>query len=237
MKLGNPIRVADDVYQVRALGARVTILVGNGEALLVDAGMKGSSGLIMSGLHDLGLTAHDVTGVIVTHHHPDHSGGVPEMVSDRDIPVMAHSLDGRILAGIEEQPNPFQYRLVARLIRPAVERIKSPPISIDAELKDGDVIPFDFPVQVIHIPGHTAGSIALYLPDQKLVIVGDALQHRLGMRLTPPAAAFTEDTEQAMVSLRKLLKLDFHSICFSHYPPFRGSARTALRQMIKLYSA
>ena len=236
MKLGNPIRVVNGVFQIRALGSRVTALIGDDRALLIDAGMKGSAGLIQSGLQELELSADKVTGVVVTHYHPDHAGGVLELVYGRDITVMAHRIDARILAGAVEQPNPFQHRLVARLTAPVLERVNGPPTPIDTELEDGDVIPFDFPVQVIHTPGHTAGSIALFLPEQKLVIIGDALQYRLGRRLTPPAAAVTQDPAQAMESLRKLLKLDFHTICFSHYPPFHGGARAALRQMVGTYT-
>ena len=236
MKLGNPIRVVNGVFQIRALGSRVTALIGDDRALLVDAGMKGSGGLILTGLQELGVDADSVSGVVITHYHPDHAGGVQELVYDRDIDVMAHRLDARILAGAVEQPNPFQHKLMARLTAPVLERVNSPPTPIDTELEDGDVIPFDFPVQVVHAPGHTAGSIALFLPDQKLLIVGDALQYRLGRRLTPPAAAVTQDPEQAMESLRNLLKLDFHTICFSHFPPFHGGARAALRQMIDTYT-
>ena len=44
VKLGNPIRVAEGVYQIRAIGARVTVLLAGGEALLVDAGTRGQFG-------------------------------------------------------------------------------------------------------------------------------------------------------------------------------------------------
>ena len=236
MKLGNPIRIVRDVFQIRALGSRVTALLGDDRVLLVDAGMKGSAGLIHSGLDELGVSADSLSGVIITHYHPDHAGGVREMVYERDIPVMAHRLDARILEGAVEQPNPFQHGLVARLAAPMLERVNTPQTPIDTELEDGDVIPFDFPVQVVHTPGHTAGSIALFLPDKKVLIVGDALQYRLGRKLTPPASAFTQDPEQAMESLSKLLRLDFHTICFSHFPPFHGGARAALRQMIDTYT-
>ena len=55
MKLGNPIRVAEGVFQIRAIGARVTVLTKGDEVLLVDAGMKGSSGLIIDSLESIGF--------------------------------------------------------------------------------------------------------------------------------------------------------------------------------------
>ena len=79
MKLGNPIRVVDGVYQIRAIGARVTLIVEGGQALLVDAGMRGSSGLIASGMGELGLSLDAVRSIVLTHHHPDHASGVTEL--------------------------------------------------------------------------------------------------------------------------------------------------------------
>ncbi len=76
MKLGNPIKIADDVYQLRTLGARVTVLVNGGEAVLVDAGGRGSLGPIASGLEALDLSLEQVRLVVLTHYHPDHSGGL-----------------------------------------------------------------------------------------------------------------------------------------------------------------
>ena len=236
MKLGNPIRVVKGVFQIRALGSRVTALIGEDRALLIDAGMKGSAGLIHSGLDELGVSAGSLSGVIITHYHPDHAGGVRELVYEKDIPVMAHRLDSRFLKGAEEQPNPFQRGLMAKIAAPLIERVNAPTTPIDTELEDGDTIPFDFPVQIVHTPGHTPGSLAVFLPKQKVVIVGDALQYRLGRKLTPPAAAVTQDPEQAMESLRKLVRLDFHTICFSHFPPFHGAGRAALRQMLDTYT-
>ena len=236
MKLGNPIRVVRGVFQIRALGSRVTALMGQDRVLLIDAGMKGSAGLIESGLGEFGFSTDSLSGVIITHYHPDHAGGVRELVYGKDIPVMAHRLDSQFLKGTQEQPNPFQRRLMARLTAPLMEKVNAPLTPIDTELEDGDVIPFDYPVQIVHTPGHTPGSITIFLPDQKVVIVGDALQYRLGRKLTPPAAAVTQDPEQAMESLRKLLRLDFHTICFSHFPPFHGAARAALRRMLDTYT-
>ena len=232
MKLGNPIRVAEGVFQIRAIGARVTVLTKGDEVLLVDAGMKGSSGLIIDSLESIGLSIDMVKTLVISHRHPDHAAGAAELVGGRDISVMAHRLETGVLTGREQSPNPIQNKLMARIAAPVIERMTGSPTKVDVELEDGDVIPFAFPVQVVHLPGHTVGSIALFLPDRKLVIIGDALQYKLSLKLFPPAPGVTEDPEQAMESLRKLLNLDFDAICFSHFSPMRSGARAALSSMI-----
>ena len=232
MKLGNPIRVAEGVFQIRAIGARVTILSHGDEVILVDAGMKGSSGMIIESLEAIGLSIDMVKALVISHRHPDHAAGATEIIAGRNIPVMAHRLEAGVLTGREHPPTPVQNNLVTRITAQVIEKMNGAPTGVDVELEDGDMIPFGFPVLVVHLPGHTAGSVALFLPDQKLVIVGDALQYKLSLKLFPPAAGVTEDPEQAITSLRKLLDLDFDAICFSHYSPMRSGARGALSSML-----
>ncbi|MDE6342095.1 MAG: MBL fold metallo-hydrolase, partial [Muribaculaceae bacterium] len=50
------------------------------------------------------------------------------------------------------------------------------PVEIEKELKDGDIIRIgEGELEVIHVPGHSPGSIALYCRKEKFAIVGDAL--------------------------------------------------------------
>ena len=232
MKLGNPILVTEGVFQVRAIGTRVTVLVDGGQALLVDAGMRGSAAMIAGGLEAIGISMNMVRTLVITHHHPDHAAGAAELVAGRDISVMAHRSEANIIAGREQMPNPIRNRLMARLATPVIDLVAGSPLEVDVELEDGDAIPFPSPVRVVHLPGHTAGSIALFLPDKGLLIVGDALQYKFGLKLNPPAAGVTKDIKQAMASLNKLLDLDFDVICFSHFPPMRTGAHAALRSMM-----
>ena len=232
MKLGNPIRVADGVFQIRAIGARVTVFTAGDEVMLVDAGMKGSLGLIAGGLEAMGLTLDAVKTLVISHRHPDHASGAAELLAGRKTAVMAHPLEAGILAGRERHPSPFQNKLLADVTRPVLTKLVGGPITIDVELSNNDLVPFPFPVQVIHLPGHTAGSIALYLPEQRLVFVGDALQFKLGRKLSAPAAAVTDDMELATKSLHRLLDLDFDALCFSHFPPMRSGAYEAVRIML-----
>ena len=186
MKLGNPVHVTGEVHQIRGIGARVTVLTAGGEAILVDAGMRGSSPFIAGGLQALGLSLDAVRAVVISHRHPDHASGVGELVAGREIAVMAHPLEAGILGSAERHPSPFQNRLAAQVAQPVLDAVSGNPIAVDAELEDGQAVPFPYPVQVVHLPGHTAGSIALFLPEQKLVVVGDALQYKLGQDAQPP---------------------------------------------------
>ena len=233
----NPVLINNGVFQIRALGARVTVLVEGGDVLLVDAGLRGSSGMIVWGLEAFGLSVGQVRRVVVTHAHPDHTGGLGELVAGRKIAVAVHQKEADIIDGKASAPNPLQNALLATMARPILTRLMGDPVAVDNHLEDGDTLPFGTEVRVIHLPGHTPGSIALYLPERRLLITGDALQYKLGWRLSPPAAGVTQRPREAVRSLERLLDLDFDTICFSHFPPMRDEPRKALRTLVQRHAA
>ncbi len=237
MIFGQPIQVTGGVFQFRVLGARITVLVENDRAVLVDTGLQGSLLPITGGLKDLGLTLDQIDTVVITHAHPDHCGGLAEVVAGRNIAVAAHRLDADIISGAKTVPNPLQNELLAKAAEPILPKLMGGHVPVDLRLEDGDIIPFGTEVRVVHLPGHTAGSIALHLPAKRVIIVGDALQYKFSRKLTPPSHRVTQDSEEALRSLEKLLDLNFDIICFSHFPPMRKNARAALRTMIQEHAA
>ena len=237
MIFGKPIQVTHGVFQFRVLGARITVLIENGRAILVDTGLQGSLLPITGGLKDLGLTLDHIDTVVITHAHPDHCGGLGELVEGTEIKVAAHRLDADIISGTVTPPNPLRNELLAKMAEPVLPKLMGDPVPVDLPLEDGDIIPFGAEVRVVHLPGHTAGSIALYLPTKRVIIVGDALQYRFSLKLSPPAEGVTQHPDEALRSLEKLLDLDFDIICFSHFPPMRKNPRVALRKMIEEYAA
>ena len=99
------------------------------------------------------------------------------------------------------------------------------PAKVDCPVEDGDTLGR---WQVIHAPGHTAGSICFYHPERKIIIVGDALNHRRG-RLGAPPPMFTPDMAKAHASIQKIAGLDFEVCCFGHGPPLKGNAAQRVR--------
>lgn len=231
-----PIRVTDGVFQIRAIGARVTLLAGHNDAILVDAGFRGSRRPIERGLLQCGLSVDGINLVVMTHAHPDHFGGLSELVAGSDIQVAVHCSEAEIVGGDTTAPNPIKSPLLATLARPALAMLTGNPVPVDLRLSDGDLIPFPSELRVIHLPGHTPGSIALHLAEEGILIVGDALQNKFGWRLFPPAPGVTQSPERAMRSLEKLLSLDFDTICFSHFPPLRKDARDSLKRLIERHA-
>jgi glyoxylase-like metal-dependent hydrolase (beta-lactamase superfamily II) len=80
-----------------------------------------------------------------------------------------------------------------------------------------DELPINGNIKILHTPGHTPGSISLFLQEEGLVIVGDVLANRFGLKL--PAKAFTVDLDQEISSIKRVASLDFDIICFGHGSP------------------
>ncbi len=106
------------------------------------------------------------------------------------------------------------------------------PDGADIPLAGGEVLEPLGGLEVVHTPGHTPGSISLYSPREKLLIIGDALgKRRRGLRL-PPKMAST-DLTQAMDSVRRIARLDFDILCFGHGRPLSGDVHSKVQDLVE----
>jgi glyoxylase-like metal-dependent hydrolase (beta-lactamase superfamily II) len=88
---------------------------------------------------------------------------------------------------------------------------------------------------VIHVPGHTPGSAALYLESDRTLFVGDALATYAVTSGAhgPQIAPFSADAEQAVESLKRLEDLDAAYVLPGHGPAWTdgiGAAVEAVRE-------
>ena len=227
-----PIPIAPGIFQLYGLGARVTVVLGTDEALLIDTGGRGSWSLLASGLAGLGVSPAQVSLVTLTHSHPDHSGELHRVVEETSAKVAVHWAEADFVSGEKLSPNPFTRPVQAGLIQLFLPLLYGKPVEVDHRLRDEDTLDFSREVMVIHTPGHTPGSICFFVPDSRLLVVGDVLEYRFG-RLRPPMDVVTQDPRQARASLKRLLDLDFDIMCFGHFNPIRDGAKAALRQLVE----
>ncbi len=222
------MQIAPGVHQVRMLGADAFLLEED-RLTLIDAGMVGSRMLLERYLRRIGRRLDELDRIICTHGHPDHIGGVGELVGDRDdIAVLIHPAD---LAGLQR---PLREALATtesrgerrgRIIQ-YLTRTPAAPTTID----DGAILPMLGGLRVVHTPGHTPGSICLYLEASRVLFTGDVLQVIRG-KLTYAHPFFSHDHLGARASVERLAALDVETIALSHYPPWREDANAALRDL------
>jgi glyoxylase-like metal-dependent hydrolase (beta-lactamase superfamily II) len=222
------MEIAPAVHQVRLLGADAFLFVEE-RLSLVDAGMMGSRRTLERYLRRIGRSLEELDRIICTHGHPDHIGGIRELVRDRDdVAILIHPAD---LAGLNL---PLREAL-ARTDEGSVRRgrvlqyLTRTPQDC-TPIGDGELLPVLGGVRVIHTPGHTPGSICLYSERLRLLFTGDVLQVIRG-RLTYASSFFSHDHAEARGSVGRLAALDVDTIALSHYAPWTDDPNGALRAL------
>ena len=229
------MEIIPNVHKIPGVrGTNVYLLLGQ-TLTLVDAGMPGSEEKILSYIEGLGLSPGDLARVVVTHHHADHVGSLATIKQRTSAQVLAHPDDAPFISGEQAPPPPRSalLRLLFRLL--AVMLPQADPAPVDVTVRDGDRLDALAPLggaNVVHVPGHTPGGIALHFPSERLLICGDVIDHRRN-RLGPPSAAFTVDMDQAMDSLRRLAELEVDVLCPGHGAPIAGGAGDQVRAMVE----
>lgn len=146
-----------------------------------------------------------VKHIINTHLHVDHAIGNAYAKRIFDAPVEAHEADEPLGKALASQGESFGL----------AERIEN--VSVNTYLRDGDAVRIgDGELKVLHVPGHSPGSIALYDAEGGYVISGDALfQGSIGRTDLPGG-----DMDTLLKSIReKLFALPDETIVFPGHGP------------------
>ena len=91
-------------------------------------------------------------------------------------------------------------------------------------------------LQVLHAPGHTPGSIALYQPERRVLFCGDVffnknpMTGKEGLQLSLPL--FTLNLAQARESAQRLAALPVEVLCFGHGEPILKGAGERVQALL-----
>jgi len=178
--------------------------------VMIDAGAGGSFSQLVRNIEMLGFDPADLSCLILTHCHIDHIGSAPFFQKRFGTEIVIHELD----ADAVEKGDSF--KTAANWYEKTFA-----PMNVDRKLQGAEtVLPFgDEALHCLHTPGHTPGSISVYLDRAgRRILFGQDIHG-------PFHQAFGSDIDQWKTSMKKLLDLDADILCEGHFGIFRTKER------------
>ena len=132
----------------------VYLVQGSRASMLIDSGYDEDDDHAARMAYIRQVGGPPMMGILVTHRHRDHAGGAVRLKRDTDAPILAHSLDREAIEQERFQGN----------------------AQVDEELQGGET--FDLgglTLEVIHVPGHTMGSVAVLARERHALLSADTV--------------------------------------------------------------
>lgn len=186
------MQVIDDVVFIEGIGFNSNVyIIGKNEIGIIDTGASlNYVDHVLKVMQEFELEKENILKLILTHIHPDHTGGVSGFLKISDPLIYMHKAEA------------------SHLFRQAPPKLQL--------LEGGETIEIDkFSFQVIHTPGHSPGSIVLYEANHKVLFSGDTVFSfgNVGRTDLPLGSA-----QDLISSIEKLLELDVEYLCPGHMP-------------------
>ncbi len=223
-------QIVPDIYWLEELrGCNVYLIDTDSELTLVDCGYASDAKKIAAQIQKSNFALNDLTWIVLTHCHGDHVGGAVQLARLSGAQIVAFQSELPYIELKKTVPvTPLSKRIIHWLGNRTIFRI--PGFKVDRAVRDLEILDGSGKIQVIHSPGHTPGSMSIFLPDRKILFCGDALFNvnpitgSKGLRF--PIPLFTMDVRQARDSVKKLSELQINVLCCGHGKPvFDASAK------------
>jgi|NGEPerStandDraft_6_1074524.scaffolds.fasta_scaffold277485_1 hydroxyacylglutathione hydrolase len=206
------MEILSDVHWIEGVTANTYLILGD-QTTLIDTGTPGKQENILNYLQNvLKGKPEDIKTIVLTHHHMDHTGSLYELKKITNAEVAAYKDDVDIISGEKPSSDPIYMRFVSRLMATFTSYKFIKP---DIGLQENDMVDN---YRVIHTPGHTPGSIALYNSDNGVIFVGDTLTYD-GNKVGGPPSFLINDREALKKSVKKISDFNPRIMLSGHGKP------------------
>ncbi len=211
-KKATPYRIQGNVYLIGGPELShpydcLIYLIDFGEIVIIDSGAGSSFEQLIDNILALNLDPKKITTVIATHAHIDHIGSLHLFQDNYNARIIAHEKD---TAAIETGSGTGAQAYGVDYI----------PCTVDFKIQDAEykLDIGDVGLNIVHIPGHTPGGIAVYLEvEGKRVLFGQDIHG-------PYYKEWGADKALARKSLQKLIDLNADILCEGHFGIYRPAS-------------
>ena len=184
-----------------------TYLIGGENSILIDIGLDFCLKGVLDNIKQDGFDPEKIEMIISTHCHPDHFDGIKSFMQ-KDTKMALHQEEDRF---IKESGKGF-YNMFG---------LQLPEYRVDFFLQEGEFKVKNTIFEIYHTPGHSPGSISIYWPEKKALIVGDVIFQAGVGRTDFPGG----DGNLLKQSIECLSKLDVEYLLPGHGDIVKGSDR------------
>ena len=232
------MEIAPNLHRIGNHIVAVYLVVTPDGVTVIDAGLPGHYGDLVTELGSIGRSLDDIRGVVITHGDSDHIGFAERLRREHHVPVYVHHADAARAKGAKPPATPTPKMKLGPLLQFVgyslrKNGLRGIHLTDVVEVSDGDTLDLPGAPQIIGMPGHSPGSIAVWMPVVDAVFVGDGLttRHVLTGAEGPAPAPFTDDPEQALESLSVLLPTGATWVLPGHGAPWGGGVEAAVEMI------
>jgi glyoxylase-like metal-dependent hydrolase (beta-lactamase superfamily II) len=169
------------------------------DLILIDSGAGKSFQTLVANIEELGFNPKTLKSIIVTHAHIDHIGALHQFQDELGVQIIAHQLDAEVIE-------------LGKGICAELYGVDYIPCQVDLRLQGSEesLEYGDLELKIVHIPGHTPGSIAAYVDKGKRILFGQDVHG-------PYYPEWGADPGQAKVSLQRIIDLKADILCEGHF--------------------
>jgi len=210
--------IDDEVYGVKGWGS-VYLINEEGKAL-VDTGPATSAPLVLKGMEKVGVSPEDISYIISTHIHLDHSGGAGFLLKKMpQAQVVVHQRGAkhlidpsRLVASMVAVQGEETKRLFGEVVSVPQDRIRV--------VADGDTVDLgcEQVMKIIDAPGHAPHELCVLENKNNGIFTGDGggmyLGEDISSPLTPPPSF---DAEAYIATLEKMMEMEPSRLYVAHF--------------------
>jgi glyoxylase-like metal-dependent hydrolase (beta-lactamase superfamily II) len=229
------MQIAESVHRIGNDIVAAYLVVTPDGVTVIDAGLPGMWRDLRAELRRIGRTLEDIRGVILTHGDSDHMGFAERLRREQGVPVYIHEADAERAKGGPKPATAKQPMKPGPLLGFAAYSVRKGGLRTQwltevVEVQDGQTLDLPGTPQIIGLPGHSPGSIAVFVPSADAVFVGDGLttRHVLTGTTGPAPAPFTDEPAEALASLDALLRTEATWVLPGHGAPYDGGVASAV---------